>query len=233
MAGMSDEVRDARFETCMVWIDPRPPVRAGLHDIAPVQAEWLHNPFARSISLAPGADADAFWNELSDRRRTWADYRAQLSVLPQGWGVDRRRVAGIGDRLVAPYLHGGRPADAPPGAVRLPDTRVWLAAGPDDQTPPPTLIAPDGLPADAPGRAVNAPVWLELSVAGRLLGHVCHEPFGTGGFGYDPIFRPAGLDRTLAELAAEEKHAISHRARALRRLAGAAARVYALAEAKV
>jgi inosine/xanthosine triphosphate pyrophosphatase family protein len=44
-----------------------------------------------------------------------------------------------------------------------------------------------------------------------------------GGFGYDPIFEPAGESpggRTLGLYAPEEKHAISHRARAARRMAG-------------
>jgi XTP/dITP diphosphohydrolase len=41
---------------------------------------------------------------------------------------------------------------------------------------------------------------------------------GTGGFGYDPIFEPAGWDRTMAELSPGEKDRISHRGRALRAL---------------
>jgi XTP/dITP diphosphohydrolase len=45
------------------------------------------------------------------------------------------------------------------------------------------------------------------------------EPRGGGGFGYDPIFVPAGDVRTMAELSPEEKNAVSHRGRALRALA--------------
>ena len=41
---------------------------------------------------------------------------------------------------------------------------------------------------------------------------------GAGGFGYDPVFRPDGEDRTLAEMPSEVKNAISHRGRAMRRL---------------
>ena len=44
-------------------------------------------------------------------------------------------------------------------------------------------------------------------------------PRGTGGFGYDPIFQPLGLDVTAAELSAAEKNARSHRGEALRVLA--------------
>jgi XTP/dITP diphosphohydrolase len=45
-------------------------------------------------------------------------------------------------------------------------------------------------------------------------------PLGENGFGYDPVFAPAGAGgRTFAELTPERKHAISHRGRALRALA--------------
>ena len=58
---------------------------------------------------------------------------------------------------------------------------------------------------------------------GRCEGTLATEPRGTGGFGYDPAFVPDDTgpedDRTMAELAPEEKHAISHRGRAARKLA--------------
>jgi len=225
-ADVPDEARDARFETSMVWIDPRPTDGLAVAAAAPVRHRWLHNPFARAIALASGEDADAFWNELSDRRRVWADYHAWIRTAPVGWGVDHERLVAIVDRLVGPFLAGRRPADAPAGAIRLPDPRLWTAASAADLDAPPTLVAPAGLPADAPGRATSAPIWLELAAAGRLPGRLGRQPFGSGGFGYDPIFYPVGSDRTLAEFAVAEKHAVSHRARALRRLLAAVARVY-------
>ena len=45
------------------------------------------------------------------------------------------------------------------------------------------------------------------------------EPRGTGGFGYDPIFVPAGMRETAAQLTPEKKNELSHRAQALRALA--------------
>jgi XTP/dITP diphosphohydrolase len=45
-------------------------------------------------------------------------------------------------------------------------------------------------------------------------GTVLTQPTGQGGFGYDPVFRPAGLDVSAGELTADEKNAVSHRARA-------------------
>jgi XTP/dITP diphosphohydrolase len=58
---------------------------------------------------------------------------------------------------------------------------------------------------------------------GRCEGQLAGEPRGSGGFGYDPAFVPddtgPGDRRTMAELSAAEKHAISHRGRAAREFA--------------
>ena len=54
---------------------------------------------------------------------------------------------------------------------------------------------------------------------GVLEGRITVAPRGTHGFGYDPVFQPAGSDRTLAELSAAEKNSRSHRALAVRALA--------------
>ena len=60
-----------------------------------------------------------------------------------------------------------------------------------------------------------------LIVHGRCSGTLTHEPRGDGGFGYDPAVVPDDLPgdgRTMAELSADEKDAISHRGRAAREL---------------
>jgi XTP/dITP diphosphohydrolase len=63
----------------------------------------------------------------------------------------------------------------------------------------------------------------ERTFEGRCEGILATQPRGSGGFGYDPAFVPAetGKDnaRTMAELSPDEKHAISHRGRAARKLA--------------
>jgi len=58
----------------------------------------------------------------------------------------------------------------------------------------------------------------EVVVRGRWPGHIAREPHGDSGFGYDPVFVPDGLDRSAAQLGADEKDAMSHRGRALAQL---------------
>jgi XTP/dITP diphosphohydrolase len=53
---------------------------------------------------------------------------------------------------------------------------------------------------------------------GRVEGELVDPPRGAGGFGYDPMFVPAGERRTFAEMDQADKQKLSHRARALRRL---------------
>ncbi|MDR2882662.1 MAG: RdgB/HAM1 family non-canonical purine NTP pyrophosphatase [Alistipes sp.] len=54
---------------------------------------------------------------------------------------------------------------------------------------------------------------------GRVEGRIVDGYRGTEGFGYDPIFAPAGSTATFAEMPPEEKNAMSHRARAVEKLA--------------
>ncbi len=61
-----------------------------------------------------------------------------------------------------------------------------------------------------------------ITARGTCRGRIATEPHGTGGFGYDPIFEPVSEPpggRTLGLWTSAEKHAISHRARAARRMA--------------
>ncbi len=56
------------------------------------------------------------------------------------------------------------------------------------------------------------------SFAGRWTGQIAEEPAGEGGFGYDPVFLLPDRGLTVAQLPAEEKNRLSHRAQALEKL---------------
>lgn len=67
--------------------------------------------------------------------------------------------------------------------------------------------------------ALVTPDGFEHVSEGVLEGELLTAPRGEGGFGYDPLFLPRGEDRSTAEMSADEKNAISHRARAFAALA--------------
>jgi XTP/dITP diphosphohydrolase len=67
---------------------------------------------------------------------------------------------------------------------------------------------------------VRWPDGREVAAVGTVEGDIVTDARGSGGFGYDPVFRPAeGDGRTFAEMSAGEKHSVSHRGRAFRTLA--------------
>ena len=58
----------------------------------------------------------------------------------------------------------------------------------------------------------------QIAVQGEVHGELLRQPVGEGGFGYDPIFYYPPAGKSFAQLTAEEKNQVSHRARALRSL---------------
>jgi XTP/dITP diphosphohydrolase len=104
----------------------------------------------------------------------------------------------------------------------------------DDDNNRKLLAALDGLPADRRGARYVCVLALALPdvhgprgglpvtlARGTCRGRIATEPRGTGGFGYDPIFEPASEPpggRTLGLWTPAEKHAISHRSAAARRM---------------
>ena len=55
-----------------------------------------------------------------------------------------------------------------------------------------------------------------IQARGEVHGQLLRQPAGSGGFGYDPIFYYPPFGKTLAEVTAEEKNQVSHRAQALK-----------------
>jgi XTP/dITP diphosphohydrolase len=76
--------------------------------------------------------------------------------------------------------------------------------------PPVGSVGPDG-----PAEVAESAEFVELGI---WHGSILEEPAGPNGFGYDPIFKPAGLSVSSAELRPDEKNAVSHRALAFRAL---------------
>ena len=82
-----------------------------------------------------------------------------------------------------------------------------------------------GVPEDERGARFTCA--LAVAAAGRVIacivknvfGRIAHEPRGSGGFGYDPIFYCTDLGATFGEASQQEKDRVSHRAQALRALA--------------
>ena len=66
----------------------------------------------------------------------------------------------------------------------------------------------------------------EIVARGECPGTMLFDYRGNGGFGYDPLFLYEPMDKTFAEMNAEEKNAISHRARAMEKFAKIFAEVY-------
>jgi XTP/dITP diphosphohydrolase len=101
----------------------------------------------------------------------------------------------------------------------------WAGRHGDDQANLDLLLAQLGdITADHRGAAfvcaaaLALPDGTECVELGRLGGTLLTAPRGEGGFGYDPILLPEGLDRSCAELSGAEKNAISHRGQAFRAL---------------
>jgi len=116
----------------------------------------------------------------------------------------------------APGVHSARYAGEPPDdaanvARLLADLEAAGARTPEQRAARFRTVAVVGWPD---GR--------RLVAEGTVEGVIAARPRGTHGFGYDPVFEPAGGGgRTFAEMTAEEKHTCSHRGRAFTALAEA------------
>ena len=122
----------------------------------------------------------------------------------------------------------GLEVDALGGAPGVRSARYAGADG-DSQANIAKLLSELGAHAEDPGaatarfRSVALVCWPDgrtIQAQGVVEGHICAQPAGSEGFGYDPVFVPADGDgRTFAQMSAAEKHAISHRGREFRSLA--------------
>jgi XTP/dITP diphosphohydrolase len=108
-----------------------------------------------------------------------------------------------------PGVHSARFAGEPKSERRNNEKLVRLLAGNPDRRAHYYCVVVLVRHADDPE---------PLIAEGRWHGEVIDAPRGAGGFGYDPHFLLPELGRTAAELEPHQKHAVSHRGKALRRL---------------
>jgi XTP/dITP diphosphohydrolase len=165
------------------------------------------------------ADWPVRW--LTHRDLSWDDVEETGSTYLENALLKSRLVAeATGEAALAD--DSGIEVDALGGA---PGPRSARYAGPsatDQENLRALLGALAGVPSGgrtARYRAVAAvayPDGREVREEGVCEGTIRTKPRGTGGFGYDPVFEPAGWDRTMAELSPEDKDRLSHRGRALR-----------------
>ena len=133
--------------------------------------------------------------EVARHKALAAFARTGRPVVVEDTGLAIAALGGLPGALVRWFLATVGPAGIcamiPPGADRAATARTAVAT------------------CDRAGVAV---------FLGETQGEIASEPVGTGGFGWDPIFRPAGTTRTFAEMEEAEKDAHSMRQRALERL---------------
>lgn len=146
-------------------------------------------------------------------------------VTFEGNALLKARSAAAATGLLAVADDSGLAVDVLGGAPGIFSAR-WSGRHGDDEANNDLLLAQL---SDVPDRhrtarfvcaaALVAPDGTETVERGEMTGVLLRERHGEGGFGYDPLFRPDGQDRSSAELSPEEKDAISHRGKAFRAIA--------------
>ena len=169
------------------------------------------------------ADWPVAWLTAQDHEGEWPDVEEpHESYLANALEKARAAAASLGVPAVAD--DSGIEVDALGGAPGPRSARYAGETATDEQNLRELIRALAGVPSGgrtARYRCVAALAWPggeEIHAEGICEGTLISKPRGGGGFGYDPIFEPAGWDMTMAELAPEEKHRISHRGRAFRAL---------------
>jgi XTP/dITP diphosphohydrolase len=162
---------------------------------------------------------------------------AQVTAAPPGFDPDETGVTLLQNAWIkAAALRG----EADPDAVVLADDSGLVVhalggrpgifssryAGPDATYEDNCRRLLEELEGEADRRAAFVCVLVALGPGDRMLvasgtcaGEIAPAMRGSGGFGYDPVFLPEGEGRSMAEMSAAEKAAISHRGRAARRMA--------------
>lgn len=167
------------------------------------------------VSLADYPDAPdveetggTFAENAAIKARAYADFTGELTLADDS-GLEVDALDG------APGVYSSR--FAPTDAERISKLLDLMRNVPDDKRAARfrcavAIAEPSGGP-DGPGYAIPDRLIIR---EGKIEGIIAHFPKGSNGFGYDPVFYVPELGKHFAELAADEKNAISHRGKALR-----------------
>ncbi len=153
------------------------------------------------------------------------DTGLEVDALDGAPGVYSARYAGEPKNPVQNVKKLLRELEGVPFAERTARFRCVIALIERDPAGEGDAAGCEGLPGESEamadgGRGLALPDGGILRVfEGTCEGHIALEPQGKLGFGYDPVFVPEGMEKTMAMLTLDEKNAISHRGRALDLLA--------------
>lgn len=171
-------------------------IKALLADLVGIE---LVTPKSVGLQLDPPEDGATYLENASAKAQAFA-LASGLPALADDSGLEVEALGG------APGVHSARYAPQP-GATDA-DRRAYLLQQVAGRPRPWRASFRSTICLALPGGAV-------FSASGACPGQVIPEERGQGGFGYDRIFLIEGQSRTMAELSAEEKNRLSHRARAL------------------
>ena len=155
----------------------------------------------------------------------------EVAVTFEGNALLKARSAAAATGLLAVADDSGLAVDVLGGAPGIFSARWSGRRGDDDANNDLLLAQLADVPAEhrtarfVCAAALVASDGSETVERGEMTGVLLTERHGEGGFGYDPLFRPDGEQRSAAELSPEEKDAISHRGKAFRALAVHVARL--------
>lgn len=165
-------------------------------------------------AMLPGIDlvGTEDWPGVPDPEETGETFEANARIKAEAW------CAATG--LPALADDSGLKVDALGGAPGIHSARY--AGGHGDTAANNAKLLRELTDVPAARRTARFVCALALALPGRptrtlrgvCRGRIAETPSGAGGFGYDPLFIPEGHDRSFADLPAEVKAGISHRARA-------------------
>ena len=178
-----------------------------------------------SVRLEPEETGSTFRENARIKALTWATYLAmEVCHLGARWVLADDSGLEVDALDGAPGVHSarfaaldtGRPGNSPDAENNAKLLRLMAGIAPERRTARfrcALALTPVLAGADAAAMAAAT-----RDFDGVCEGSLLERPSGSGGFGYDPLFVPQGWDRPFAELGAEVKNRLSHRARALEAL---------------